>query len=188
MSTKIKYKSDIGGLLGEKLKVNKVNGNVVVTNRPKRKMVGDPSEKQAAAQRRFLVATQYAKYQNSVPELRELYATGITDNKRTAFAVAVSDFLNAPEIESINASKYRGAIGDPIIVSAFDDFKVVGVRVMITDAGGSMLEEGDAAQDKAKPSLWIYQCTVANAALAGTTINAIAVDTAGNETSLDNVL
>lgn len=167
-------------MLGETVKVRKVAGKYLVSNR-RRRVAGKRSEKQAAAQKRFLIAAQYARRQASLASSSALYAKGITEKKSTAFLVALSDYLKAPEVLSINTDDYRGVIGDRLVVNAVDDFMVTRVIVTITDAKGIILEEGEAGPDSEGVNLWEYKARVANPTLPGTTIKAIAYDRPGNK-------
>ncbi len=76
----------------------------------------------------------------------KLYTTGITPKKKSAYMVALNDHLTSPVVESINAIKYCGAIGDLIVVRASDDFMVASVTVTITDAAGGIIEQGEASK------------------------------------------
>jgi hypothetical protein len=42
----------------------------------------------------------------------------------TAYNAAVADFLNAPDIDTIDLSGYTGQPGDPIRIIVTDDYKV----------------------------------------------------------------
>jgi hypothetical protein len=47
---------------------------------------------------------------------------------RTAFNTAVADFLNAPDIDTIDLSGYTGQPGDLIRITVTDDYKVQEVK------------------------------------------------------------
>lgn len=179
--------SGLSGMLGETVSVRKVRGQVVVTNRPRRR-AGKPSEKQASVQEKFLEASQYANRQIAQAESNALYAAGITGKKRSAYLVAMSDYLSAPKVSSIDILDYRGAIGDTIVVKAIDDFMVTKVKVVIADAAGSILEEGEAGPDAQQVNLWQYKARAVNPTLAGTTVRAYAYDRPGNTGKAEVVL
>ena len=166
-------------MLGETVSVRKVGGRIVVKNRPKRK-VGKPSEKAMGFQEKFQEAAQYASRQIAEAESRALYTTGITSRKRSAYIVAVSDFLNAPRVRSIDTIDYHGAIGDTIVVNAVDDFMVTKVKVVVINSAGAVIEQGEAGPDVMKANHWGYKATAVNPTLAGTKIRAIAYDRPGN--------
>jgi len=113
--------------------------------------------------------------------MKELYATGITHKKFSAHHVAVSDFLNAPEIHEIDAKDYHGNPGDIIRVRATDDFKVTSVKVIITDADGKVIETGEA-MSRGKKGLWRMAATMLHANVTGAVIKVEANDVAGNAT------
>jgi hypothetical protein len=184
----IKDKTDLSGMLGEVLAVRKVNGSVVIKNRPKRKVVADPSPAQAAAQERLTEAAKWAKQQMKKADVKALYATGIAGKKKSAFLVALTDYVTSPKVSAIDASLYKGAIGDPITAKATDDFAVTQVVFTITDATGKLLESGQAKQDADKSFQWNYVATVANPTVTGTKISVTAIDRPGNKGSLDSLL
>jgi hypothetical protein len=183
----VKNKTDISGLLGETVKVRKVRGQVVVTNRPKRRM-GKPSDKQAEVQAKFLEAAQYASRQIAQKESNALYAEGMTARKPLAYVVAMSDYLVAPTVHHIDTLGYRGAIGDRITVKATDDFMVTSVKVVITDPSGKVIEQGDAGPNAERINLWAYTATVANPSPGGTKVSATAFDRPGNSTQAEVVI
>ena len=59
------------------------------------------------------------------------------------------------------------------------------VKIVITDAAGVLIEEGDAGPDALKVNLWGYKATAANPTLTGTKIRAIAYDRPGNTGSAE---
>ena len=91
-------------------------------------------------------------------------------------------------MSEIRTSDYVGAVGDPIRITATDDFKVVRLRVILRASDGNELERGDAVQDVKNSDTWHYTATVTNPSVAGTTISATAFDTPDNETTLEKVL
>jgi hypothetical protein len=132
---------------------------------------------------RFSEATRYAVHQMKNPVSKAAYKTGITANKRTAYLVALTDYMSAPKIIYINTEKYSGNAGDVILVKATDDFKVVSVSVSIL-VSGKILERGHASPYPRKPKLWRYVVTASNINLPATTVCAKAEDKPGNKTEL----
>ena len=190
---KTKNDSNFSGMLGESATVRKVRGQLVVKNKPRRQLgrAGAPPKdpgKLEAARARFLEASQYARQQTSVSQSADLYAKGITDRKRTAYLVAMVDYMIAPKVHSIDTLGYRGSIGDLISVKATDDFMVTNVKVVITDSSGALIEEGDAGPDALRVNLWAYKASAANATLPGTKIQAVAYDRPGNTGTAEIVL
>ncbi|MBS1542127.1 MAG: hypothetical protein JST14_00705 [Bacteroidetes bacterium] len=181
MKTKVKQ-TEFSGMLGEEVSVRKVNTRIVVKNRPARKL-GPPTTKMLLVQQKFREASQYALDQMANEESKAQYAKRITPNARSAYFVAMQDYMKNPVVDRIETRNYHGVSGDPIMVNAVDDFMVVRVEVFIRDSSGTLLEKGEARQS-ARASQWIYTATVANPSLAGTTIEAIAFDNPSNEGSL----
>lgn len=186
MSTKTKQ-TELSGLLGENVSVRKVRGRVVVTNhRPRPNTKVSPAR--AAVLAKFREAVQYATQQIELDASRELYQKGVNSRLRSAYSVAMSDYLAEPKVHFIETMDYRGNIGDTIAVKATDDFMVTGVKLVITASDGSVIEEGEAGPDVQKINIWSYQATVANPSLPGTTIKAVAFDRPGNKASLEVTL
>jgi hypothetical protein len=177
----MKNDSSFSGVLGESATLRNVRGKLVVKNRPKRQPSrATPDSKQEAAKARFLEATQYGRQQISMAESKELYAKRVTAKKRSAYAVAMSDYLVEPKVHSIDTVDYHGVIGDTITVKATDDFMVTKVKIVIKDAAGELIEEGNAGPDELKINLWAYKATAASPKLTGTKIQAVAYDRPGN--------
>lgn len=186
MSTKRKQ-TELSGLLGENVSVRKVRGRVVVTNhRPRPNTEVSPAR--AAVLARFREAVQYAKQQVELPASEALYQKGVTTRLRSAYSVAMGDYLAAPKVHFIETMDYRGKVGDTIAVKATDDFMVTSVKVVITASDGTVIEEGNAGPDQLKVNIWSYQATVANPSLPGTTIKAVAFDRPGNKATLEVTL
>jgi hypothetical protein len=170
--------TEIGSLLGESVSIRKVNGRVVITNRPKRKRpTASPAE--TAHRRKMSAAANYAKTISGNPELLALYASRVRKKNASAQSVAIGDYMNAPVVQSIDTQRYSGEIGSSIEIDAFDDFQVIKLMVTITSREGVIEEEGEAVYDGER--FWVYRTTTANPALTGTKIRAIAYDRPGNK-------
>lgn len=176
---KAKNKTDIGGVLGNKVTLEKVNNRVVVTNRPKRPL-GPATEKQEAVQQRFLEAVQYAKQQLAEKDSRELYEAGVPEKGNSARILAMTDYLSIPKVREIDTTEYSGNEGDTILIRATDKFMVTGVKVIVKDKSGKVIEAGEA-DPEGKINYWKYSATVSNTSLRGTTIQVIAYDRPGNK-------
>ena len=177
-------------MLSESATLRNVRGQVVVKTRRKQRM-GKPGidhSKREAVIARFLEASQYARQQISLPESKALYASRVTEKMRSAYMLAMSDYLGVPKVHSIDAVDYHGVIGDTITVKATDDFMVTKVKVVTTNAAGAIIEEGDAGPDALKINLWVYKATAANPTLTGTKIRAVAYDRPGNTGTAEIVL
>lgn len=176
----ISSETDLGGVLGDRVTLEKVRNKALVTYRPKRKP-GPATPKQEEVRDRFLEAAQYAKHQTMDPEGKAFYQKGVSSKMKSAYTVALTDYLSTPTVKSITTKEYQGKAGDLITVWAKDDFVVTRVSVMIKDRKGNLLEQGDAEPDTINPHIWTYTAKTANPSLAGSTIQAIAFDRPGNE-------
>ncbi len=175
-------------MLGETVVIRKTGSQLQMANRPDRQAKATPG--QLAVQERFQFAAQYARQQMEDPAAKELYTKGITESLKSARIVAVKDYLNAPKVRFIETVRYKGAVGNTIMVNATDDFMVTRVEIAITDSDGTILETGEATKDMDvnNLNLWLYTATVANPLLPGTKIKAVAYDRPGNKASLELTL
>ncbi|MEO5978871.1 MAG: hypothetical protein ABIS36_10935 [Chryseolinea sp.] len=158
----------------------RVRGNVVMAKRPTR--TKPQTETQIVTQTAFQKAARYAKFQIRKPEVKEVYAEGITSKKHSAFLVAVSDALRSPEISPLDLKRYTGAVGDAILIEAHDDFRVTAVSVEIQDPNGITIERGAASAIPELFDTWTYTITVLNATPVGSKLIVTATDFANNNT------
>jgi hypothetical protein len=138
------------------------------------------TEEQKERQRLFQRAILYGKTAIADAGVKAGYQQKAKPG-RSAFNVAVADFFNAPAIDRVDLSNYEGRVGDTIRVRAYDDFAVKEVRVRITNADVTLVEEG-AAQTDAIGYEWTYVATQANENLEGDRIEIFVSDTPGNVT------
>lgn len=132
----------------------------------------------------FGSAASYAKGAITSPDLKKEYKKKATPGN-TAYNMAFRDYLKPPVVKSIDISKYSGPPGSIIEVEAKDDFRVAGVTVTIRTAAGALVEEGAAILNPINRNKWNYTTTVANAALAGSKVSAVARDLPGNTAKLE---
>ncbi|MDR1224661.1 MAG: hypothetical protein LBL07_17560 [Tannerella sp.] len=153
-------------------------GQTIVGMRPQgqREFSGEQKEHQRTFQRAVL----YGKMAIADAEMKADYQQKVKPGQ-SAFNVAVADFFNAPVIDHIDLSNYTGKVGDTIQVRVYDDFAVREVRVRITNADGSTVEDG-AAQTDAIGYEWTYVATQTNESLEGGRIEIFVSDTPGNVT------
>ncbi len=174
--------------MSNKVRLRQVSNRLELVKPAKRKE-RPQTPKQEAHGERFKEAAGYASGQIEDPQSRALYAKKIDGKKkRTAFQVALSDYIQKPEVKSIDARTYNGSPGSTVVVKATDDFMVTKVTVAITGADGALIEKGDATLVRVNSTYWSYTATVSNPSVAGTTIQATAFDRPGNATSLTKVL
>ena len=147
---------------------------------------GEPSEAQKAQQLKFQQAIIYGKAQIADEAAKAEYAVK-SDELRSAYNVAVADFLHAPDIDEIDVVNYHGAAGDTIRARVTDDFKVVQVQVSIYNADGTLVAQGDAEQQDNQLD-WVYTATAANESTEGDKIVVRASDKPGHIAEEEQVL
>jgi hypothetical protein len=171
---------ELSGIFGESVSIRKVNGRIIITNRPKRKQ-GKPTRKLLVQRQTFREASAYAKKAAGNEEARARYAARIKGKHESPYTVALKDFMNPPVVTAINAAAYHGNAGEVIFVAATDDFMVTKVTIKITDANGVVLEQGEAADDSdTRPNQWAYKAVGSNSSIKGKKIIAVAYDRPGN--------
>jgi hypothetical protein len=173
----------LSGKIGDLLVFRQVDGKTIVSKMPEKPKT--VSEKQKAQRKRFQQAVIYAQAAIADPETKALYQVAAKKGKKPV-NVAVADFFNAPDIEQIDLSGYAGNVGDRIRIIASDDFAVKSVHVRITNADGSLVEEGNAVQSAG--NLWTYTATQNNDHLEGDKIVVSASDLPGNVTHEEHTL
>lgn len=170
----------VSGKLGNNVVYRQTARGVVMANKPKK--AKSSTEEQVAVRNRFTYAAYYAREQMK-RDAGAMYQAAVSARLNSGYAVAMSDYLSVPRIDSIDADGYRGTAGDVIKVRAWDDFKVEGVTVVIESESGEELERGEATfSTDVKPD-WLYTVRTPNPQRAGTTVTAIARDIPGNATS-----
>jgi hypothetical protein len=167
----------LSGKIADLLIFRQRHGQTIVSKVPEPNK--NYSEKQVRQRKRFQQATIYAKVAVKTPGIKELYAGKAKKQKdMTAYSVAVADFFNAPDIETVDLSSYTGAAGDEIRIVASDDFAVKSVHVQISNADGSPVEDGYAVNSIG--NLWIYTAAANNESLDGDRIVISISDMPGN--------
>jgi hypothetical protein len=167
----------LSGTVGGMLVFRQTATGTVVQSPPRAS--GKSTEAQQAHRRRFQRAVVYGKASLEDPARQQEYAAAAHRKNSTPFNVAVADFMHAPDIEVIDVSGYHGQPGDVIRIEVTDDFAVWEVKVLISNADGSIVEEGYAEQSALKYE-WIYTATAANPGLTGDRIEVYASDIPGN--------
>ncbi len=172
------------GRFGDQLVYRQRGGKTIVARRPKKKTV-PASEHQLKVQELFAEAVLYAKTVISDEAKKAVYQAKAKPYK-SAYLLALSDFLRVPEIRKYNVSDYAGQIGDQISIRVFDDFKVEWVKLIIKDRTDNTIEEGLAMPSENMVD-WIYTVTAANPNFSGTKLIISAADMPGN-TSIQEVI
>lgn len=159
----------------------KKSGTVIVAKSP-RKTRNAPKESALKTRKTFKEGVAYAKAIMKDPQNAVLKAAyeAVIKGDESAYNVALRDSCVPPKVTDLNTQKYKGAIGDKIIVRAEDDFQVLSINIAIHAPDGQLIEEGNAVLD-AKGLDWVYTASVTNNQLAGSTVTATAVDNPDNK-------
>jgi hypothetical protein len=176
---------NFSGKLGKQIVFRNCDGVTVMAAVPKLTS-NPPTEGQLTFRHTFLKATLYAKAMLANPLMKAKYALKAT-KRRSAYNVAVGDYIKPPVVDKIDATGYAGAIGDKIIVDASDCFEVTKVHVAIADNAGTVVEEGNCALDTMN-LFWEYTTTVAHPVIAGLKVTATATDNPGHTGQKDLAL
>nr|WP_315223421.1 hypothetical protein [uncultured Flavobacterium sp.] len=177
----------LSGKVGDIIVFSQRGSKTIVSKAPKERS-GAPTEKQKQHIARFQEAIIYAKAAIKDAATKAMYeANADPQNNISAYNIAVADMLNAPKIEEINLSLYTGKKGDSIGIKVIDDFKVATVNVIIENADGTLVEEGNA-KISTNGLDWIYTATVENIDLAGDKITIQATDIPDNLTEKEQIL
>ena len=173
------------GKFGRQIVFSQRAGKTIMSKPPLR--TAPPTTKQKEQQQKFARAATYAKNALLDPTLKEAYTLEAKKRQNVSpYNMAMTDYLRPPVITKVDTSNYTGdASGEKIIIEAGDAFKITTMKVKITAANNSTLEEGNATLVNGK---WQYTTTTANATLTGTKIILIATDRPGNTTTKEITL
>ena len=166
----------LSGKIGDLLVFSQRGGKTIVGKVPQKRKTD--TEQQKEHRRKFQRAVLYAKSALADPEMREAYGKSAKTGQN-GYNVAVADFFNAPDIHNVDVSNYTGQSGDAIRIRVTDDFMVKEVKVRISSADGTLVEDGYAAPD-AVGYVWTYIATSTNDDMDGNRIEIIASDLPGN--------
>ena len=166
----------VSGVIGGTLVVKTIKGGrLVLAAKP---TFGDDrvfSDKQKAHQARFQAGTVYAK---QAAKTEPIYAQLAEGTARTAYNVALADFMRPPQIFEIDLSACAGRAGTVIRAQVWDNVCVKRVQVVIVNAAEQVIEQGDAVQGEGL--WWSYTATV-DAPNEKITVSVHAWDLPGNE-------
>lgn len=132
----------LSGSLGEQLVIKQDKaGRTIVAVPPTYDENRTFSEAQQEQQDKFRDAATYAKDAKT----QEVYQEKAEGTPQTPYNVAMADWFHAPEVQEIDMDGWTGAAGGVIRIKAVDDVQVTQVTVLITDSGGTVLEQGAAS-------------------------------------------
>jgi hypothetical protein len=159
----------------------RLDGQTIVGGRPD-PSTAPPTEPQLRQRNRFKDGNAYAKLVFADPVRKAVYeAAAKAAGVSTAFALALGDYLNPPEVTEVDITGYAGRVGDLIKVRAQDDFGVLGVQVTLRDEAGALIEQGPAVPAGA---VWVYTAQTVAPLDRTVRIEAEASDRAGNQRTL----
>lgn len=166
----------VGGVV-----VRKTRGKYTLSNKPDMSEI-KPSEAQAVQRKAFGRAVDYGKLVMADPDRLAFYE-GLAEKKEMpAFSLCVGDYLNAPSMDDLDLSGYRGNVGDRILITTHDDIGVVKVNVELTRTDGTNIERGQAVEMGAGSGFWMYTATAPVALGTDIFIEAEAFDRPGSRT------
>jgi len=148
-------------------------GQMIVSVRPSTGRNFNPA--QQAQQDAFRMAIAYAKSAKD----EAIYIAKAQGTTRSSYNAAVADWFGKPEVLEIDTTDWRGASEEIIRVQAQDDTQVTKVHVQITDAAGTVLEQGDAVA--ANGLWWEYTTTTNVPSMTNAKVRATAHDLPGNK-------
>jgi hypothetical protein len=173
------------GTVGRQVTFTQRAGKTIM-GKKRKGFTGEPSDQQLGIRAKFLSSVTYAAGAITAAATKAAYKAAAKAGQ-SAFNVAFVDAYTAPTVSKIDTTNYHGAVGDAMLITATDDFKVTGVSVSILSAAGAVIEQGKAVQQE-NVNEWLYTATVANAATAGSKITAVATDLPGNTGTLSVTL
>lgn len=141
-----------------------------------------PTAGQSIARQAFQAAVYFAQYVRRNEDLTAIYRK-MARKGQSIYHAAISDAKKAPELSNPQLQAYHGHPGDPLIVTAEDNYKVARVQCSIFNPDGELLESGEAVEVE-NTFDWSYTATMENALLPGTTVRFSAFDIPKNETVL----
>ena len=173
------------GKFGRQIVFSQRAGKTIMSKPPLR--TAPPTTKQKEQQTKFARAAAYAKNALLDPTLKEAYTTEAKKRQDVSpYNMAMTDYLRPPQITHVDYSAYSGdASGEKIFIEAADAFKITTLKVKITAANSSTLEEGNATLVNGK---WQYTTTATNTTLTGSKITLTATDRPGNTTTKEITL
>ncbi len=173
------------GNVGKQFVYRKHGNDTMIARMPRFNEKAASTEEQLAKRELFASAAMYAQGAIKSAELKKEYQKKAPPGK-TAYNMALRDFLKAPVVKKINTEKYNGTPGSTIIIHAKDDFRVAEVKVSIYRAStGDLLEEGYATLAPINREQWIYTASQVNAVAEPLKIVATATDVPGNTAVLE---
>jgi hypothetical protein len=157
-----------------------VNGETIMSGKPKKRKT-PYSAGELEVQERFLDARDYAKDVEHYPALLALYQEVADETGKSVYALARQDWFKPPRVSAIEPSEYNGQVGEVITFKVRDVICAKkAIVTLVDDQTGVVIEKGQAAQEIAGTTNWIYTATKAVPAGTTVSIRIEAYDYAGN--------
>jgi hypothetical protein len=154
-------------------------GKTVLSKKPK--FTKPWSKAQVATRKTFKAASDYSESVKADPVLREAYRQRGRRLKLNYRQMALRDAFNPPRVDSVDRSRFKPQQGGELVITAFDDFEVIGVQVTLHDSSGRVVASGDATPSHGR---WRFEVPPAtSAARAPVSIEVAARDRPGNVTT-----
>ncbi|MCX6246607.1 MAG: hypothetical protein NTW10_02635 [Bacteroidetes bacterium] len=179
MTTQSELTKNYSGIFGNQVVLKNRRGSSVMTIPPAKPKTA-PSDKQLAVRERLRLAAAYAANAMQDPVLHAEYAAKARKG-RSAYRLAVIDFLRPPFIIQVDTAGYQGNTGDTITLTAGDDFRLVSVTLKISNPDGTLVEEGDCVINMPSGQ-YVYTAQEQISSAAGVVIRVRATDLPGNVT------
>ena len=171
--------ANFDGCIGD-LVFYQFKGKACVRKAPVRQKEFTPAEK--ANQFKFARASKFAEAVLKDPVQRARYERAAQETVRSAYNVAVSDFMRAPTVAEIDLSRYTGKAGEFIkVVAEEGKIGAATVKVVIADGANAVIEQGAAVVEIDGMSWW-YPAQMDLAPNQALWITVTAADQAGNRT------
>ena len=175
---KVRLSPAIGGISGKV-------GNMLFRTIFDKQVVGRPpdfshrllSEKQVAQVGRF--GDRGRNWKKLPLEVKAIYKARAKELKMPPCGLYQKTAAHAPVVQEVDIAAYAGQAGQSIRVRALDLVDVAEVRVIIRDGTSAELESG--AGTRSADGDWVYTTTASAATTAGLTVEAIALNWAGQQ-------
>lgn len=151
--------SGMSGKMGNIIFKTSKNGQTYIASRPK-KSKSKPTQAQLDHRQTFAQASDYSKTALADEATRAFYEALAEERYIQARSLCMGDYLNKPTIDELDVSRYKGNVGDRILVTTSDDVGVVEVNVEITRADGTHIEKGKAVENRVGSGNWEYVATM----------------------------
>ena len=140
-----------------------------------------PTPAQLTVRQRFKLAAVYAATVMADPAMLASYEPLANARNLDPRILAMADYLNAPEVHSIDLTGFHGGVGQSITVQASDDVSLTDVTVAFRDAANVVIEDGAATLVNGR---WVYTLGTNIPSGTAVTIGVTATDRPGNTGTL----